>query len=45
MEEYRKIQMKEIVMMAAWTNNTNVNVQGFTPLQSVTGKNMMFPGH
>ena len=30
--------------MAGWTHNTNVNTLGFTPLQLVTGKNVMFPG-
>ena len=30
--------------MAAWMHNSNVNTLGFTPLQLVTGKNIVFPG-
>ena len=30
--------------MASWTHNMNVNVLGYSPLQLVTGKNVIFPG-
>ena len=30
--------------MSAWTHNTNVNVLGYSPLQLMTGKSIMFPG-
>ena len=29
--------------MASWTHNTNVNVLGYSHLQLVTGKKMVFP--
>ena len=44
MEEDRKLQLKEAVMMASWTHNTNVNIHGFTPMQLATSKNVTFPG-
>ena len=44
MEEDRKISLQEAVNMASWTHNTNVNVLGYTPLQLVTSKNVVFPG-
>lgn len=30
--------------MASWTHNTNVNVLGFSPIQLVMGKNVIFLG-
>ena len=44
MEEDKTISLEDAVNMAAWTHNTNVNTLGFTPLQLVTGKNIIFPG-
>ena len=44
MQEDKKITLQDAVDMAAWTHNTNVNILGFTPLQLVTGKNVVFPG-
>merc|ERR1712030_98948 len=44
MEENRKIALQEAVTMSAWTHNTNVNVLGYSPLQLMTGKSIMFPG-
>ena len=44
MEGDRKISLQEAVNMSSWTHNTNVNTLGYTPLQLVTGKNVMFPG-
>jgi hypothetical protein len=44
MEEDKKISLQEAVNMASWTHNTNVNVLGYTPLQLVTSKNVVFPG-
>ena len=32
------------VDLAAWTHNTNVMVSGYTPLQLMTGKSVMYPG-
>ena len=39
-----KISLQDAVNMAAWTHNTNMNILGFSPLQLVTGKNVIFPG-
>ena len=44
MEEDKKITLKEAVLMASWTHNTNVNVLGYSPLQLITGKGITFPG-
>ena len=44
MQEDSKISLQDAVNMSAWTHNTNVNTLGFTPLQLVTGKNVVFPG-
>ena len=44
MAEDKKILLQEAVNMAAWTHNTNVNVLGYTPLQLVTSKSIVFPG-
>ena len=38
MDEDKKVSLGEAVDMASWTDNTNVNVLGFQPLQLVTGK-------
>ena len=44
MEEDKKIGLQEAVTMLAWTHNMNVNVLGYSPLQLVTGKSIVFPG-
>ena len=44
MEEDKKITLQEAVSMASWTHKTNMNVLGFSPLQLMTGKNVVFPG-
>ena len=44
LNEDRKINLQEAVNMSSWTHNMNVNVHGFTPLQLVTGKSVIFPG-
>ena len=44
LEEDKKVVLQEAVTMAAWTHNTNVNVLGYSPLQLVTGKSIVFPG-
>ena len=44
MDEDKKIGLGEVVDMASWTHNTNVNVLGFQPLQLVTGKSVMILG-
>ena len=44
MEGDRKISLQEAVNMSSWTHNTNVNILGYTPLQIVMGKNVVFPG-
>ena len=43
MEEDKKINLQEAVTIASLTHNTNVNVLGFSPLQLVTWKNVIFP--
>ena len=43
-EENRKLSFQNIVNMAAWTHNTNVNVLGYAPMQLVTGKSVTIPG-
>merc|ERR1712074_189488 len=43
-EENRKLTLQEVVSMAAWTHNTNVNVHGYSPMQLVTGKSIVLPG-
>ena len=37
------ITLQEAVSKTSWTHNTNVNVLGFSPLQLVTGKNVLYP--
>lgn len=44
MEEDKKLTLQETVNKANWTYNTNVNVLRFSPMQLVTGKNVVFPG-
>ena len=44
MEEDKKLQLQDAAKVASWTHNTNVNVLGYSPLQLVTGKSMVFPG-
>ena len=44
MDGDQKVSLQEAVDMASWTHNSNVNVHGYTPLQLVTGKNVVFPG-
>ena len=44
MEEDKKIVLQEAVTMSAWTHNMNVNVLGYSPLQLMTGKSIVFPG-
>ena len=43
MEEDKKIVLQEAVTMSAWTHNTNVNVLGYSPLQLMTKKSIVFP--
>ena len=40
----KKVSFQNIVNMAAWTHNTNVNVLGYAPMQLVTGKSVTIPG-
>ena len=44
MEDDKKIGLQEAVNMLAWTHNTNVTVRGYSPMQLVTGKSIVFPG-
>ena len=44
MQEDKKLRLQTAVNMASWTHNTNVNVLEFSPMQLVTGKNVVFPG-
>ena len=44
MEQDKKLTLQEAVDMASWTHNTNVNVLEFSPIQLVTGKNVVFHG-
>ena len=44
MEEDKKISLQQVVNMAVWTHNTNINRLGFDPLTLVTGKAVVFPG-
>ena len=44
MDGDKKVSLQEAVDMVSWTHNSNVNVHGYTPLQLVTGKNVVFPG-
>ena len=41
MDEDKKIILEEAVDVASWTQNTNLNILGFQPLQLVTHKNVM----
>ena len=43
MADNPKIELQDAVDMAGWTHNVNVNVSGFTPMQLVTGKNVLLP--
>ena len=43
-DEDKKVRLEEAVDMASWTQNINVNVLGFQPLQLVTGKSVIIPG-
>ena len=43
-QEDKKVTLQDAVDMASWTHNTNVNTLGFTPMQLVTGKSVVFPG-
>merc|ERR1711984_33400 len=43
-EENKKVTPQEVVSMAAWTHNTNVNTHGYSPMQLVTGKSIVLPG-
>ena len=38
----KKVDLQEVVNMASWTHNSNVNILGYTPLQLVTGKKRCF---
>merc|ERR1711962_1890412 len=42
-EENKNVGLGEAVDMASWTHNTNVNVEGFQPLQLMTGKSVLIP--
>ena len=44
MEEDKKISLKEAVSEASWTHNQNVNMLGYSPMQLVTRKNILFRG-
>jgi len=44
MDEDKKIILEEAVDVASWTQNTNLNILGFQPLQLVTNKNVMIRG-
>ena len=44
MEDNEGISLQEAVDIASWTYNTNIMVSGFTPLQLIKGKSLIFPG-
>ena len=44
LEQDGKIKLSEAVSLAGWCHNTNVNRLGYSPLQLVTGKAVIFPG-
>ena len=40
-----KIELTDVVVkIAAWTQNTNINRAGYSPLTLVTGKAVIIPG-
>ena len=44
MEDDKKITLSAAVALAGWCHNTNVNKLGYSPMQLVTGKSVVFPG-
>ena len=36
--------LNEAVCLAGWCHNTNINRLGYSPMQLVTGKSVIFPG-
>ena len=42
-DQDKKIALKEAMTMASWTHNMSVNIHGYTQLQLVTGKWVLFP--
>ena len=43
MEDDKKVTLCEAVALAGWCHNTNVNKLGYSPMQLVTGKSVIFP--
>ena len=41
MDEDKKMALTEAIEMVVWTNNWNVTVSGYTPLQLMTGKSVI----
>ena len=44
MEDDKKITLSAAVALAGWCHNTNVNKLGYSPMQLVTEKSVVFPG-
>ena len=42
MEYDKKVTLCEAVALAGWCHNTNVNKLGYSPMQLVTGKSVIF---
>ena len=40
----KKVTLNEAVCLAGWCHNTNINRLGYSPMQLVTGKSVIFPG-
>ena len=43
-ERDTKIVFKDVVNMASWTHNINVMMRGYTPMQLITRKDLVFSG-
>ena len=43
-EGNKKLSFQNVVNMAAWTHNTDINALGYAPMQLVTEKSVTVPG-
>jgi len=44
MDKDKKVGLREAVDIASLTQNTNLNLKGFQPMQFMTRKSVMIPG-
>ena len=44
LDEDPNLTVEDAVIKAQWTHNTNINKEGFVPLQILTGKAVTYPG-